>query len=281
MMDTSLDLMRLKNHLKKTPLFMTPYRGVNRLLNSHYRKKKLVMLHHGRCGSSVLGNLLNQHPKIYWAGEIFEAYMKGSKRSQPNFVEQTLKNSSNMRTSELYGFETKYLAEQHLSEGCINMTLKAYIAQLRDLGYEHFILLHRSNYLRRAISAEIARQQQSWHTQTTIKTAQKITLDINKVTIGIANRSLLESFESLDASYEKLQTLLQPTKVLVLSYEKDILENPICAYQKSCAFLNIKPASPQIKLKRTNPFPLEELLVNYEEVKALLTNTKYSWMLEG
>ena len=30
------------------------------------------MFHPGRCGSTVLGNLLNQHPSIEWDGEIYE-----------------------------------------------------------------------------------------------------------------------------------------------------------------------------------------------------------------
>ena len=32
------------------------------------------MLHNGRCGSTVVGNLLAQNPNIHWASELYTAH---------------------------------------------------------------------------------------------------------------------------------------------------------------------------------------------------------------
>ena len=33
--------------------------------------KKVVIIHGGRCGSTVLGDILGQNPMYHWAGEIY------------------------------------------------------------------------------------------------------------------------------------------------------------------------------------------------------------------
>ncbi|MGF1479266.1 MAG: hypothetical protein ACFB4I_07215 [Cyanophyceae cyanobacterium] len=43
-------------------------------LTQYKNRPGIFMWHHGRCGSTVLGKLLDQHPDINWRGEIFELY---------------------------------------------------------------------------------------------------------------------------------------------------------------------------------------------------------------
>ena len=63
-------------------------------------------------------------------------------------------------------------------------------------------------------------------------------------------------------------------------YEDDILNaGPIVAYEKVCSFLWLSPSKVQVKIGRTNPFPLEEIIENYEDIVKTLSTTKYSWML--
>lgn len=273
-------MLSIQNTLKGNPLFMATYKKLNHTLNGFYRKQHIAMLHNGRCGSTVLAKMLDQHPKIHWPGEVFEVYMEATASKQEAFVETILAGSTKMRTSEVYGFETKYLPEQQLSEVCINMPLEHYLTTLDKLGFSKFIVLHRQNYLRRAISAEVARQKQTWHSHTDIQTTTKITLDVNKIKIGIQEKSLLESFEHLDHQYQKLQALVKPKEHLLLNYETDILEDPHKAYSKVCAFLGLDNANPNITLKRTNPFALKNLLNNYDEVATTISPTTYSWMLK-
>lgn len=47
-----------------------------------------------------------------------------------------------------------------------------------------------------------------------------------------------------------------------------------------CRFLGIAPAPVGVRYARTNPFPLRELLLNYEDVASSLRPTEHAWMLE-
>ena len=78
-----------------------------------------MMLHNGRCGSTVVGNLLAQNPNIYWASELYEPmFAKWKEENQQEFaylakepiVEnpmEILKSSMNEATNPYYGFVIK------------------------------------------------------------------------------------------------------------------------------------------------------------------------------
>lgn len=265
--------------LKNIPLINSVYRNMNRPLNKVYRKQNIAMFHTGRCGSTVLGNMLNQHPMIYWGGEIFERYMENEQKKVPGFIE-CIDHARNLKVSRIYGFETKYLPQQHLSLPCINMTLEDYVGYLRHLGFTKFIVLHRENYLRRAISAEVGRKTKIMHSNNEVKSATKVIIDITAFQTGVRKESLLELFHCMNENYKKLCDILMPNEAIFLSFEKDILEDPRKAYVKICRFLDIKDTYPKIKNKRTNPFSYEELIENFDDVKAAIQNTQYSWMLD-
>ena len=77
----------------------------------------IMMIHHGRCGSSVVGNLLVQNPNIHWASELYSSMLAKwqEENQQINFhlakepiVENPiaiLKNSISETTKPYYGFE--------------------------------------------------------------------------------------------------------------------------------------------------------------------------------
>ena len=55
-----------------------------------------MMLHNGRCGSTVVGNLLAQNPNIYWASELYEPMFKVERRKSARICifSQKVKNHS-------------------------------------------------------------------------------------------------------------------------------------------------------------------------------------------
>ena len=77
------------------------------------------MLHNGRCGSTVVGDLLAQNPNIHWASELYEPIIaKWKEENQQEFaylakepiVEnpiEILKNSMNETTKPYYGVVIK------------------------------------------------------------------------------------------------------------------------------------------------------------------------------
>ena len=181
----------------------------NRLANSVVRKKQVAMFHTGRCGSTVLGKLLKQNKDILWDGEIFEGAMVNRDANlSSNFVKNAIQYSSSKSVSKIYGFETKYLPQQHLSSNCLDLDLDSYISILEDLGFNYFIVLQRNNYLRRAISSHVGRQSGKWHSAEKTDKPHKVYIDVNNFQTGFTKQTILEHFECIDRTYEKLRKKL-------------------------------------------------------------------------
>ena len=261
------------------PSVLYPYRKA--INNLFYRKEQIATFHTGRCGSTVLAYMLNDHSKIYWDSEPFEPYMKHPQNTyKKEFVENVLDLSRHREVSKIYGFETKYLPHQHLSHKCINMDIEDYILFLREINFSKFIVIQRKNYLRRVISAEVGRQTNRWHSQKDVTSPVKVTININYFVEGVYQGPILELFRIRDENFNRLKKLLSHDDALFLTYENDILDNPKVAYRKICDFIGVSDETPKIKLRRTNPFNYENLITNYAEVRAALIDTKYSWMLD-
>lgn len=240
------------------------------------------MFHSGRCGSTVLGDMLNQHPDIFWASEIFNDMPKGFKWYLPNRLrtKNFIEKGMYAQSKKYYGFEIKYLPEQHLRSDCINLSLLSLVDLLRKMGTD-FIVLLRKNYLRRALSVEIARTTNEWHTQEQKNIPTPVKIDIDHFVTGNIPRPLIEHFNILDEYSNTLQALLEDTPFLKLCYEDDILLDPTVACIKVAEFLDadITSFDVAVRLKRTNPFNIKDMILNYNEVASLLKGTKYEWML--
>lgn len=257
------------------------YRSVNNLINTAIGQKKVAMLHPGRCGSTVVARMLNDHPKVFWAGEIFENYMRKEKElSQKEFVKDILDRSVNSRISQFYGFETKYLSQQHLSEECIDLDIGSYVNTLKEEGFSTFIVMHRKNYLRRLVSAMVGKKTKVWHSENAPDKPVTLVMDTNNITLGTSSGTLKEIMDHIDQSFNNLREILQDEEVLYLYYEDHVLPDPRIAYQKICDFLEIKGQDPSIALRKTNPFSYEEIIENFQEVEKQLKGTKYEWMLD-
>jgi LPS sulfotransferase NodH len=245
------------------------------------RSGNVAMFHTGRCGSTVLGNMLNQNPEISWAGEIFEDMRKRYRnyrwrKEKPLKILEIIMYS---KKCNFFGFETKSMQEQHLRPQWIDMDLIDYIGALSKLGFKKFIILRRRNYLKRAMSATVGFQTGIWHQKKDKKADPiKVNIDINNFRIGNTSKHLLQHFRDLDQHYLELNSILKENSLLNLIYEDDIQDNPIAAYNKICDFLKIEPFPVQIKHKKTNPFKMSEVIQNLDEVKNALRNTKYEWM---
>jgi hypothetical protein len=74
--------------------------------------------------------------------------------------------------------------------------------------------------------------------------------------------------------------LLADKDVLQLTYEDDILKDPRIAYRRVCGYLGLEPCPAFVRHARSNPFRLDEIIENYDEVKQALSGTEFEWMLE-
>jgi len=256
--------------------------SLQRVLGRPRSSVGVAMFHTGRCGSTVLADLSGQHPDVAWTGEVFEPYMAAEHPEVGGeLVRRELGRSRSKARGRYFGFETKYLPQQHLSPGCIGLPLPDYVSLLRELGFEKFVILHRKNYLRRAISAAVGRQTNAWHSTTVASRATRIVLDLTTFKTGATVSTLLDLFAVMDAAYQELNELLSEDEKLIITYEDDIECDPYQAYRKLSFFLGLSEFQPVLKLKKTNPFSYNQMVENWGEVESALCSTGYAWMLDA
>lgn len=259
-------------------LLLIKYALVNKIAKSK-RKGNILMLHNGRVGSTVLADLLNQHSKIHWDGEL---YIEQDKYTDRIFQDplRFLEIKMNQFATEYYGFELKAMKNQH-PKRFLKMDLEKYITEITNLNVTYFIILKRKNYLKQYISLTNARRKNIKHTNKIPDKTEKIVLEIQNCNLGSNIGTMVENFNKLDEHYLTLEKTLAGFNVLNLIYEEDILADPIIAYHKICGFLKIESEKPIVNLRRTNPFGLDKMIENYDEVAGVLKNTKYEWMLKN
>ncbi len=247
-------------------------------------QQKVIMFHTGRCGSTVLGNMLNQNPRINWASEIFEScknqYNQITDRNIKHhkitaIIQEHLKHEE----TRIFGFESKYLPEQQLRSDYINMSLTEFLQYIKDLGFSYFIVLHRRNYLRRAVSALVALMTKQYQSYVPVNYPTTVNLNPNRFLNGNIEASLLEHFHSMDDWYSTLTGMLSNDNCLFLNYEDHILSDPLIAYEKVCEFLSVEPGDVSINNHQTNPFSMNTIVENFSDVIAHFAGTDYEWML--
>ena len=257
-------------------------KNVKIILNAVYRKQKIAMLHPGRCGSTVLGLLINQNPELFWSGEPF-LRKHSEKALEISEVNKVIKEAELMNISQVYSFATKYPRGMDLSENCIDLSIQEYVTLLKKNGYNKFVFINRENYLRRALSMEKGRKTGVWHKkakENDSTNSEKITLDPKHFQVGIDKYiSLKEYFRQLDKEKDEIFDAVKGAPLLYLSYERDIEQNPLKAYSKYCDFVIVPEVQAKVELVKTNSGTLKSLIVNYSEVYEHLNGTEYAWML--
>ena len=241
----------------------------------------VAMFHIGRCGSTVLGDMLDQHPSIHWDGEIYEpggsvwkAHGSPQEAADPiGFLRKRIGGATRPR----YGCEVKFYQAR-----LVNLPMEVLVSSLAALGFKHFIVLTRRNYLRKVVSSLVARASSRWHVPAgAVATLQRVRINVDAVGIDHGHLPLMELLRGYDADLAQVDALLAHRPVLKLVYEEDIEQDPRAAYRKVCAFIGEAMPPVNVRLDRTTPFPLREIIENYSEVAACLRGTPYEWMIDG
>jgi LPS sulfotransferase NodH len=239
----------------------------------------VVIWHIGRCGSTVLSNLLNQHPTIQSENEIFQPFLLAKNRGEviPT-MDQVIADVAARKSKAIQAAEVKFLECQQPE--AFGASVRQTLETFRAHGYSRFVVLHRANYLRRMVSHCVAGETRRFFVRIGDEAPlHRIVMNVNAIRVGSLSRSLLAWFEVFESAYQRLDELLQGHAVCKVSYEEDIEQNPLAGYAKVCRFLGQEPFPAQVSFQRTNPFRLADILHNYREVADLLQSTRHAWML--
>jgi hypothetical protein len=238
----------------------------------------VFFFHQGRCGSTVLAHLLDQHPRLTAFGEIFETPYQ--RRRLPASAAAMLRAR---RAQALPGqaiVEAKFFECQHLS--LLGLSLEAFVDLLRDCGYRRFIVLDRKNYLKKIVSSRMAmaRGRRFHYAAGEAVPDTRISLDVTGVQILGKHAPMAEMFAYMDGQYARLRAALDGEAVLELTYEDDVAQDPRAAYARICSWLGLETAPAETDMSRANPRALREVISNWDEVAQALAGTPYAWMLE-
>ena len=241
--------------------------------------RDVVIWHIGRCGSTVLSNLLDQHPAIQSEKEIFQPFLLAKNRGEAiPPMDRVIADVAARKTKAIQTAEVKFLECQQpeVFGATTAQTLENFLAR----GYSRFVVLHRANYLRRMVSHCVAGETRRFFVRVGDEAPlHRIVMNVNAIRVGSQTRSLLEWFDAFDDGYRRLDEMLQGHPVCRVSYEQDTERDPRVAYAKVCRFLEQDPLPVRVNFQRTNPFRLVEILDNFGEVADLLGPTRHAWML--
>ena len=128
-------------------------RGLANLPFSIFRPFNVCMWHIGRCGSTVVGDLLNQDGRIVWSSEILEPYSRevetrNLQREAWKGAKRRIRYKQLTAGARIFGFEMKLW---HLKR--IGVEAKTALNFLKQNKYDKHILLERKNYLRAIVSS--------------------------------------------------------------------------------------------------------------------------------
>lgn len=248
------------------------------------RPGNAVMFHLGRSGSTVLGRMLGQHRRIFWRGELYDPIFRQWRRenngiecvrTMPEDPALILRRDMRLAFHRVYGFEMKPF---HF--GLIGRSLDAMFSEFDALGFTHFILLERRNRLRKIVSSLVAHESGTYHLSTTESARLRpVHVNIEEIQIDFASKPLIDFLTDYDDRMQAITERLAGRRVLSLSYEDDIENDPHLGYQRVCSFLGVKPEPATIDLARMNPFRLRDMVQNWAEVERALTGSKFEWML--
>ncbi len=244
------------------------------------RPGAVAMIHAGRCGSTVVGDMLNRRPDVYWDAEIFTREVEdvGGMRRTREPGSAILARRMDYGLNRWYGFELKAHPLQSLAK--CGFSMDSFLDHAEAAGVTHYVQLERLNALRRLVSVVRARGSGVFHTQRSGGGVQGIHLDVQAVPLGHIEVPLLEYMEQMQWANQRWRALLGPRNALQLTYEEHIEHDPGVAYRAIADHLGLPEHKATPRLTRTSGHPLAVLVENLDEVEATLQGTPYHWMVD-
>lgn len=231
--------------------------------------KKFVVISPGRSGSSLLMDLLGNHPNILTFGEIFGTHEGSLFSSQvantPNRDTSYVINhifSNQNSTIDAIGFKLLYhQGHPKFHSKFKNDVVWKNLKSMNDLGVIH---LWREDYLGVIRSLEVAKNKNDWDSKSP-------TINIS---VNIDPQFCLDVWKYLDWGYTYVRELFSKRHFLEITYE-DLKDNQENTLDKILDFLGTNRMKLSTSLKKQNTTPLNEGIENYGELKCYFKNTKW------
>lgn len=271
------------SHLKEHGPRALKSRGLA-LLRKPKTEGNVVILHNGRSGSTLLGQMLDQHPEIFWDGETYEKQLhKRQAKSTLGFEDMwgliddraalaELRTRMRRRAGgRIFGTELQDYHPQMMGT-----EIEPYLDKMQRLGFTKFVYLQR-NYLRKIVSAATATKTGSFHVKAGRRSsATRIRLNPRRLYIGHRHTTLLDVMREYRAFHRRTISALGRDQVLELSYEKDIENDPGVAASKVFNHIDVEPIEPEVTLSKTTSKDLSNVVENFDEILEVVEQSEFS-----
>ncbi len=249
----------------------------------------LFLFHSGRVGSTFLASLLKQISGVCWNGEIFSKNVfvyKGFNEldisrkqgdgvfSLYEFIEYINKAKSGKASNfcdeiSCYGCEIK---TYHFEKNFFKFNFEDCLNELQN-EFENckFVFIYRKETLRRLVSAQVARENKIYHLTGEQKAdLTKIILDTNDYYDSDLNIKGALSGVIMEAKKKErgYMSTIEKHGGVILEYEEDLNNDYMAGVRKITHDWppNLLPEKFKVSLNKTNPFKLEDIIINYKEV---------------
>ncbi|MDF1680989.1 Stf0 family sulfotransferase [Ponticaulis sp.] len=245
---------------------------------------KIMLVHFGRSGSTVIAKMLAKHTKIAWFEEIVTLQeQKGAKTTEWQVGDYVSLIDNLPQPKRHAGYEVKPINFYKNS----NVKIEDVIEHYHAAGDTTFIFLQRHNTLRRYISAVKASKLSLYHVKADDgpKPEKKaITLDLKDLhDYDSASKAdnLVELLRKAKTEEQRLMNFFEEKGIdmLHLTYEEHIEQNPLDAYNIICSYMMLGIEQQEITLRKTSA-GIRNDIENFDEVKAALAGSEFEWMVE-
>jgi hypothetical protein len=248
--------LRLTNLLKRKARFIPFFRSRAYM--------PFLLLAYPRSGSTWVHTALNSHPHILSVGEELAA-----EYGKPDGLQNLTYYFQRPHSKQVKALGSKLFYEQAYTE-----TGLAFWKYWREQQLPVLHLLRR-NILRVAVSEELARTHREW---SAVKGANLP--DARAKAIAILPEVLLQRMGHIEHLQHVFTTQLKEYPAALTIWYEDLLEQPEEQFKAIQLFLGLEPQALFSFLRRQNPEPLQQLVLNYAEIQQELQGSKWEHFLE-
>lgn len=248
---------------KADALYVNSFQRTYFRVFGHTVDRRFAIVGNARTGSNYLLDGLKTSPAIRMYHEIFADHNRQIGTDFDRVFATVFQPES--KFTEVVGFKVFY---NHLTDD----------EWQKLLAYKPLKVIHltRRNRLRTVISLEIAFKTGQW-----TQSVKKASSEIRERRVQLEPAKLIRRLEQIEAGETATRARFRDREILELVYE-ELVSAPRENFAAVGRYLEVDGIDPsQIRLRRQNPEPLQHLLINYDEVEAVLRNTRFAGYLQG
>lgn len=232
-------------------------------LFGHPVDRRFAIIGNARTGSNFLLDGLRTSPCIKTYHEIFADHHREKGKDFEKILSVLYQKHD--KSIEIVGFKLFY---NHLTED----------EWEKFLSHKDFKIIHltRQNRLRTIVSLDVAFKTGQWTKSNKSLASRPVD---KRITLDPAH--LVQRLAKLEADEQLARSRFAGRPVLEVVYE-ELVDQPDDTFQKIGEYLGVHDIDPsKIKLTRQNPESLERIIVNYDDVHRVLSNTSYAQYLSS